>query len=173
MTEKQEKILRAALELFAQEGYDASSTSRIARRAGVSEGLIFRHFTNKKGLLDALMQGMNQRMVQLVEPILGEPDARRCILATIALPFGLEPEEYDYWRLQYKLKWQKNARPAVLNNPLYQRLTQAFEQLAYPQPAEEARLLVHLLDSLAVALLRDELPDREAYHQFLRRKYGG
>ncbi|MEO0776528.1 MAG: helix-turn-helix domain-containing protein [Bacteroidota bacterium] len=165
--------MRAALELFAQEGYDASSTSRIARRAGVSEGLIFRHFTNKKGLLDALMQGMNQKMEQLVEPILREPDARRCILATLDLPFGLERAQYDYWRLQYKLKWQKGAPPAVPTHPLYQRLTQAFDQLAYPQPAEEAQLLLHLLDSLAVALLRDELPDREAYHQFLRRKYGG
>jgi len=44
MTEKQEKIIKSALELFALEGYAATSTRKAAERAGVSEGLIFRHF---------------------------------------------------------------------------------------------------------------------------------
>lgn len=56
MTDKQEKILRAtALDLFANTGYNAASTSKIAQKASVSEGLIFRHCQNKKGLLDALV----------------------------------------------------------------------------------------------------------------------
>ncbi len=37
MTEKQERILKAALELFAQEGFKATSTNKVAKRAGVSE----------------------------------------------------------------------------------------------------------------------------------------
>ena len=49
MTEKQEKIVQSALQLFAQEGYHATSTSKVAKHAGVSEGLIFRHFRNKDG----------------------------------------------------------------------------------------------------------------------------
>ena len=44
MTEKQENILKAALQLFAKEGFYATSTSKVAKLAGVSEGLIFRHF---------------------------------------------------------------------------------------------------------------------------------
>ena len=51
MTEKQENILNTALELFAKDGYDATSTSKIAKCAGVSEGLIFRHYGSKDGLL--------------------------------------------------------------------------------------------------------------------------
>ena len=47
MTDKQEKILQAALELFAKEGFKGTSTNKIAKKAGVSEGLIFRHFENK------------------------------------------------------------------------------------------------------------------------------
>ena len=37
MTEKQEKILQAALQLFAKEGYHATSTNKVAKLAGVSE----------------------------------------------------------------------------------------------------------------------------------------
>ncbi len=55
MTEKQEKILQSALELFAKEGFHATSTNKVAKHAGVSEGLIFRHFGNKEGLLQAIL----------------------------------------------------------------------------------------------------------------------
>ena len=46
MTEKQISILESALELFSSKGFDAVPTSLIAKQAGVSEGLIFRHFKN-------------------------------------------------------------------------------------------------------------------------------
>lgn len=42
---------RAALELFEEQGYDATTVAQIARRAGVSEMSLFRHFTTKDALL--------------------------------------------------------------------------------------------------------------------------
>lgn len=54
MTEKQSRIVRAAIEMFAEKGYAASSTSEIAQRAGVAEGTIFRHYKTKKDLLLAI-----------------------------------------------------------------------------------------------------------------------
>ncbi|CAM3920329.1 TetR/AcrR family transcriptional regulator [Cohnella lubricantis] len=54
MTEKQARIIRAAIEMFAEKGYAASSTSEIAQRAGVAEGTIFRHYKTKKDLLLAI-----------------------------------------------------------------------------------------------------------------------
>ncbi|MFD2670260.1 TetR/AcrR family transcriptional regulator [Marinicrinis sediminis] len=50
-TQKQLKILQSAIEVFAEKGYAASSTSEIAQRAGVAEGTIFRHYKTKKELL--------------------------------------------------------------------------------------------------------------------------
>ncbi|MDN5789474.1 MAG: TetR/AcrR family transcriptional regulator [Micrococcales bacterium] len=41
----------AALELFADLGYEGTTTARIARRAGVSEMTLFRHFASKESLL--------------------------------------------------------------------------------------------------------------------------
>ncbi len=51
MTLKQQKIVEAAIETFAEKGYAASSTSEIAKKAGVAEGTIFRHYKTKKDLL--------------------------------------------------------------------------------------------------------------------------
>ncbi|MBO8165048.1 MAG: TetR/AcrR family transcriptional regulator [Brevibacillus sp.] len=53
MTEKQRSILEAAIKLFASKGFHASSTSEIAREAGVAEGTIFRHYKTKKDILIA------------------------------------------------------------------------------------------------------------------------
>ncbi|MES1044137.1 TetR family transcriptional regulator [Bacillus obstructivus] len=51
MTEKQKKILEAAVEIFSEKGYSGTSTSEIAKKAGVAEGTIFRHYKTKKDLL--------------------------------------------------------------------------------------------------------------------------
>ena len=48
--QKRELLLGAARELFAQQGFDETSTLEIAKRAGVSEGILFHHFGSKKGL---------------------------------------------------------------------------------------------------------------------------
>jgi AcrR family transcriptional regulator len=46
-----EALRAAALELFASQGYDRTSTAQIAAHAGVSEMTLFRHFPSKEGLL--------------------------------------------------------------------------------------------------------------------------
>lgn len=51
MTEKQKRIVEAALKIFSEKGFHAGSTSEIAREANVAEGTIFRHYKNKKELL--------------------------------------------------------------------------------------------------------------------------
>ena len=44
-------LLRAALELFAEQGYDATTAAAIAGRAGVSEMTFFRYFPSKDAVL--------------------------------------------------------------------------------------------------------------------------
>ncbi|RFB10179.1 TetR/AcrR family transcriptional regulator [Bacillus sp. HNG] len=50
-TEKQQKIAETAIKMFADKGYANTSTSEIAKAAGVAEGTIFRHYGTKDNLL--------------------------------------------------------------------------------------------------------------------------
>ncbi len=50
-TVKQQKIVNAAITLFAEKGYSNTSTSEIAKFAEVSEGTIFKHYGTKENLL--------------------------------------------------------------------------------------------------------------------------
>lgn len=55
LTPKQARILEAAIDIFAEKGYASTSTSEIAKKAGVAEGTIFRHFKTKKELLFSIV----------------------------------------------------------------------------------------------------------------------
>jgi AcrR family transcriptional regulator len=63
MTEKQFKIIEAAVEVFSEKGYAGSSTSEIAQRAGVAEGTIFRHYKTKKDLLLSIVSPMMSKLI--------------------------------------------------------------------------------------------------------------
>ncbi|MDF5724064.1 MAG: TetR/AcrR family transcriptional regulator [Rhizonema sp. PD37] len=45
------RILQAAQRLFASHGFDGTTTRDLAQAAGVAEGTLFRHFSNKKAIL--------------------------------------------------------------------------------------------------------------------------
>lgn len=49
--ETREALARAALELFAERGYDATTAAAIAERAGVTEMTFFRYFPSKSSVL--------------------------------------------------------------------------------------------------------------------------
>jgi AcrR family transcriptional regulator len=53
---RREQILKTALELFAAQGFDATSTRQIATEAGIAEGLIFHYFPTKASLLTAILE---------------------------------------------------------------------------------------------------------------------
>ncbi|MEZ0273872.1 MAG: TetR/AcrR family transcriptional regulator, partial [Roseimicrobium sp.] len=52
------KIIAAALNVFARDGIPRATTRIIAEEAGVNEVTLFRHFTNKDGLLQAVFDTM-------------------------------------------------------------------------------------------------------------------
>lgn len=70
-----EKIIRAATELFARNGYHATSISQIAAKSGMSKGLMYNYFKNKNALLDVILknafsegEGPIMQMQQLKDP---------------------------------------------------------------------------------------------------------
>ena len=46
--ETKERILEAALELFAQSGYSGTSMNDIAKQLGITKGALYKHYTGKQ-----------------------------------------------------------------------------------------------------------------------------
>jgi len=68
-TETRDRILKAALRLFAKSGYDGTTTRDLAESAGIAEGTLFRHFPNKKAIL---IEVATQGWVEILTDLLTE-----------------------------------------------------------------------------------------------------
>ncbi|MCU1641189.1 MAG: TetR family transcriptional regulator [Nocardia sp.] len=79
-----ERLVLAAVDLFTELGYDATTVTQIAERAGVTKSTFFRHFTDKRELLAAGQQALCQL---LTEGIAEAPESATPLEAVAA---GLE-----------------------------------------------------------------------------------
>ncbi len=172
MTNKQEKILSAALELFAKDGFTATPTSKVAKLAGVSEGLIFRHFENKQGLLDAICKMAEEKMGGMFYNIMTEEDPRTQIRLFLELPFNIDPDDKEFWKLQFKLKWELNAHKEEKMKPIDSLLQNAFTELGFDNPELETKLFMFIIEGISTSILRDEIQyDKNQMVSFLLKKY--
>lgn len=94
------RIELAALELFASEGIESASTRDIARRAGVAEGTLYRHFQTKEDLaLSILLRLSEELRRQLEESVVRASGAAEQLKALIDTFFRFAAEEplaYEY-----------------------------------------------------------------------------
>jgi AcrR family transcriptional regulator len=67
------KVLAAAEAVFAEQGTSAS-TEEIARTAGVGIGTVFRHFPTKESLLEAVLNGLLQRLAEEADALAAADD---------------------------------------------------------------------------------------------------
>jgi AcrR family transcriptional regulator len=66
---RREEILRAALGLFGEKGYDATTVQDIADAAEVAAGTVYLYFSSKEELLGALHQTFHERMRSHLEAV--------------------------------------------------------------------------------------------------------
>ncbi len=66
-TTKRERILRAAVEVFAQSGYFNAKVSEIAKAAGVADGTIYLYFDGKEDLLITIFREHTRNYLQSLE----------------------------------------------------------------------------------------------------------
>jgi|SRR5438128_1878406 len=64
---KRERILRAAIDVFAQSGYFNAKVSEIARAAGVADGTIYLYFDGKEDLLISIFREHTRNYLQSLE----------------------------------------------------------------------------------------------------------
>ena len=69
--EARQRLQRAALELYLEQGYDSTTAAEIADRAGVNQRTFFRHFPDKR---EVLFGGQDDLRHSLIASVHAEPD---------------------------------------------------------------------------------------------------
>ncbi len=63
-----EKIYSAALQLFAQKGYKATTMREIGKQVGIQQSAIYNHFKNKEAILDEVIENLaSSHLINLFE----------------------------------------------------------------------------------------------------------
>jgi len=65
-SDKREDIIRAALELIAEQGFHGAPMAMIAERAGVGAGTIYRYFENRDVLINELYRELEEMMYPVI-----------------------------------------------------------------------------------------------------------
>jgi AcrR family transcriptional regulator len=93
-------ILDAALDAFADGGFDETPLETVASRAGVSKALIYEHFGSKRELYQALLETYVREMLgRIAGAVEGATSAEQRLLAGLEGFLEFVEERRDAWRM--------------------------------------------------------------------------
>jgi AcrR family transcriptional regulator len=146
-------ILGAALELFARRGYSATTAEAIARRAGISKGLIFTHFRTKKDILIALFEEQFGAFFPRFFPESDLRPPRERLTAMVEAWFQIIKSEPLLIRLSLQLNLDDEYRTILRNKKVMRyydmflrKLTKTFRELGSDKPELDAFVLMFFFD---------------------------
>jgi AcrR family transcriptional regulator len=84
-----QRLIRSALELFSTRGYHDTTTAQIAKKAGIAEGTIYRHFASKQQLVNELYRAAQRWAAQIVHATARDPEAGTPRARLTAVAHGL------------------------------------------------------------------------------------
>jgi AcrR family transcriptional regulator len=119
--ERREQILGAAMEVFAERGYQESSMIEIARAAGITPAVIYDHFASKAELQITLLERQTEELLTFVgEAVAGEfEDTTERLRVGVDAFFAFVEENPYAWRMLFR---DPPTDPAILST--YRRIHQ-------------------------------------------------
>lgn len=92
-----DRLLRAALDLFAEQGYDSTTVAQIVERAGLTRSTFFRHFPDKRDVLTAGQETLSRLFEQGIAAAPPEAPSLEAVAAGLdaALSAFVERREFS------------------------------------------------------------------------------
>ena len=146
----QKTLRRQARKLFAQKGYSGANTNELVERARVTKGALYHHFANKRDLYAAVVEDMEQELVERIEGAAAAAGAGRGpwerlgAMCRAYLDACLEPALARMLVLE---------APVVLGWKTWCNLEQKYEVAAFARCLGEAGALEESPETLAQVIL--------------------
>jgi AcrR family transcriptional regulator len=165
---RREQLLDVTNELVAERGFAAVSIQAVARRAGISRPIVYEHFGDLSGLLEALVERETERaLAQISETELGdlsEGDPADLMLESLGAYLGAVEQHPSTWRL---VLMPPEGSPELLRQSIARGRQAVLAKLALalrpawppgsdsPDPELTARTLSAIADDYARLLLTE------------------
>ena len=159
--EKKMLIIETGIELFANKGFYSISIQDIAKKAGISKGLLYNYFNSKEDLMCAIIaKGLDDLLV-FFDPDHDGVLTKQEIQYFIEEAFRTMEENMDFWKLYIAVLTQ----PPVLKlvdrkisdriESLWAMIEQYFVQQGEPDPKASAKIFGALLDGIGIHFILD------------------
>ena len=160
--ENKTKVIKTkALELFALNGYDNTSISKIARKASISKGLMYNYFDSKEDLLKEIIFEQVEAMMTFFDSnkdgVLESEELKYFIHES----FNLIKKNPEFWRLYFMLMFQPKVMKLVeqrlmeMAEPIMKQSTAYFKRKGYKNPETWTRYLSAVTDGIALHYIID------------------
>ena len=109
-----ERILAAAVDLFATQGYDATSVAQVIERAGLTKGGLYHHFASKDALLYEVYGDLITRQLEQMDAILARrlpaAETLRALITDLVVSTAESAQRaMVFWRESHRLDDEHTA----------------------------------------------------------------
>jgi AcrR family transcriptional regulator len=167
--DRREAILKAARDLFARTGLEGARTAELARAAGVSERLLYKHFPSKEALHKAVLESFTDEIITGARQIISlKPSTSTLVLLTHFMVSQLlvhSPERDSFKRLSLRSmaddgEFSRFARKQVktIQTKIQDCLENAIKSGDIPKGIIAPKISTLFLETLATGVAFDLLP---------------
>jgi len=160
--ERKAAIMETALEEFAEHGYESSAISTIAKKAGVSKGLMYNYFESKEELLKTIMSEGIDEIFSYIDPNRDGVITKEEFVYMIDELFALMKEKSNFYKLYFALIMQPAVSKLFIDKinevfaPMIKMFVDYYAKKGAENPLAEAILIGALFDGIGFNYLFNE-----------------
>jgi AcrR family transcriptional regulator len=174
--ERKAQIKKVALEVISEEGFQNTSISKIAQRAGISKGLMYNYFESKEEMIREILYDGMDKFIAIFDPnkdgVLTDSEVKYFIDEV----FIILKSNIKYWRLYVTVMLQPGVRKLVsekfqeMVSPFMSTLISYFTSKGSTQPGVDAKMVLALFDGICFHYIIDpkHFPMGEIKHRLFQ-----
>lgn len=159
--QKRTLIKDTAMEMFAQKGFAGTSISSIAKKAGISKGLMYNYFTNKEDLIKTIILDGFNILIEVFDANKDGKLTKEELIFFVKETSNILKENVSFWKLYFIVMMQADVIKLIENEfmeflmPFLTTLIEYFADQGVENPEAHARLLGATLDGISLNYVVD------------------
>ena len=127
--EKKALIMEAAIEVFAEKTFQGASVSMIAKKAGISKGLLYNYFESKEALLKEIIKNAANQIYENFDPNHDGVLTKEEFFFFISKNIQVVKENINYWKLYSALVLQPQVMELIEHD--FDEVSENYSKLIY------------------------------------------
>ena len=147
--------------MFAEDSYHGASMAAVAKRAGISKGLIYNYFKSKEEILISLVVDVFDEVIEHMDLNPEEPITRESFIRVIEKSIDEVVKNPQRWKLYTSMAFQPDVMPILMEQmmpkiqPFMILMNNYFTEKGHEDPMTVMRYYSAVMDGVQMHILMD------------------